>query len=181
MPGTNGAIGQYLVSRYALETYSGDPLRASRLPAIRPLATWQHTVMMPVAAGTEQRVPGTLTYRPMTALRPALTYDDFVHIVTFGMAADGKNVAEVHCFVTKKCIISIHRGDCPALATVCDRIGSHHSSEVAAPQVAVFYLIMDTLIDSFFPVLSDFDDAIDDLEGAILKNRPRSSWGRFST
>ena len=29
---------------------------------------------------------------------------------------------------------------------------------------------MDTLVDSFFPVLSDFDDSIDDLEGAILKN-----------
>jgi magnesium transporter len=104
-------------------------------------------------------------------------YDDFVHIVTFGMAADGKNVAEVHCFVTKKFIISIHRGDCPALATVCDRIGTHHSSDVAAPQVAIFYLIMDTLIDSFFPVLSDFDDAIDDLEGAILKNPTEEQLG----
>jgi magnesium transporter len=84
-------------------------------------------------------------------------YDDFVHIVTFGMAADRKNVAEVHCFVTKKFIISIHRGDCPALSTVFNRIGNHHSSEVAAPQVAILYLIMDTLLDSFFPVLSDLD------------------------
>ena len=57
-------------------------------------------------------------------------YDDFVHIVTFGMAADGKNVAEVHCFITEKFIISLHQGDCPALATVRDRIGNHHSSDV---------------------------------------------------
>ncbi len=42
-------------------------------------------------------------------------YDDFVHIVTFGMAGDGKNVAEVHCFLTDHCIISLHQGDCPAL------------------------------------------------------------------
>jgi magnesium transporter len=97
-------------------------------------------------------------------------YDDFVHIVTFGMAGDGKNVAEVHCFITATFIISIHRGDCPALATVRDRLGTHHSSESAAPQVVIFYLIMDTLVDSFFPVLSNVDDAIDDLEGAILKN-----------
>ena len=81
-------------------------------------------------------------------------YDDFVHIVTFGMAGDGKSVAEVHCFITEKFIISIHQGDCPALATVHDRIGSHHSSDASAPQVVIFYLIMDTLIDSFFPVLS---------------------------
>jgi magnesium transporter len=96
-------------------------------------------------------------------------YDDFVHVITFGVAADGQNVAEVHCFITEKFIISIHQGNCPALAAVRDRIGNHRSSDVAAPQVAVFYLIMDTLIDSFFPVLADFDDSIDDLESAILK------------
>ena len=104
-------------------------------------------------------------------------YDDFVHIITFGMAADGKNVAEVHCFITDKFIISLHQGDCPALATVCDRLGSHHSSNASAPQVIIFYLIMDTLIDSFFPVLSDFDDSIDDLEGAILKNPTEEQLG----
>ncbi|MFZ2057193.1 MAG: magnesium transporter CorA family protein [Acidimicrobiales bacterium] len=104
-------------------------------------------------------------------------YDDFVHIVTFGMAADGKSMAEVHCFITEKFIISLHQGDCPALATVHDRLGNHSSPEVAAPQVAVFYLIMDSLIDSFFPVLSDFDDSIDDLEGAILKNPTEQQLG----
>ena len=36
---------------------------------------------------------------------------------------------------------------------------------------------MDTLIDSFFPVLSDFDDAIDDLEGAILKTPTEEQLG----
>jgi magnesium transporter len=104
-------------------------------------------------------------------------YDDFVHIVTFGMAGDGQNVAEVHCFITEKFIISIHRGDCPALATVRDRISTHHAADTAAPQVVVFFLIMDTLIDSFFPVLSDFDDAIDNLESAILKDPTEEQLG----
>jgi magnesium transporter len=104
-------------------------------------------------------------------------YDDFVHIITFGMAGDAKNVAEVHCFITEKCIISLHQGDCPALSTVRDRINGHHSTDVAPPQIAIFYLIMDTLVDSFFPVLSDFDDSIDDLEGAILKNPTEGQLG----
>ncbi len=43
--------------------------------------------------------------------------------------------------------------------------------------MAVFYLIMDTLIDSFFPVLSDFDDAIDQLETAILKTPTEEQLG----
>jgi magnesium transporter len=83
----------------------------------------------------------------------------------------------VHCFITEKLIISLHQGDCPALATVRDRLGNHHSSDLAAPQIAVFYLIMDSLIDSFFPVLSDFDDSIDDLEGAILKQPTEQQLG----
>jgi magnesium transporter len=104
-------------------------------------------------------------------------YDDFVHVITFGIAGDGKSVAEVHCFITKKLIITIHQGNCPALASVRDRIVGHHASEVAAPQVAILYLIMDTLVDSFFPVLSDFDDSIDSLEGAILKNPTEEQLG----
>jgi len=104
-------------------------------------------------------------------------YDDFVHIITFGMAGDGKNVAEVHCFITDKFIVSLHQGDCPALDTVCGRIAGHHSARASAPQVIIFYLIMDTLVDSFFPVLSDFDDSIDNLEGAILKNPTEEQLG----
>jgi magnesium transporter len=104
-------------------------------------------------------------------------YADFVHVVTFGMAGDGRSVAEVHCFITEQCIISIHQGDCPALGMVRQRIASHHSTQVAPPQVGIFYLIMDTLIDSFFPVLSDFDDAIDELEDAILKNPTEEQLG----
>ncbi|MGO9160913.1 MAG: magnesium transporter CorA family protein [Streptosporangiaceae bacterium] len=71
----------------------------------------------------------------------------------------------------------MHQGNCPALATVRERIGSHHSSTVAAPQAVIFYLIMDTLVDSFFPVLSDFDDSIDNLESAILKNPTEEQLG----
>src|SRR5262249_27036184 len=70
-------------------------------------------------------------------------YGDFVHVITFGIAGDGKSVAEVHCFITGKVIISIHRGNCPALAAVHERIRNHHSAKVAAPQVVIFYLIMD--------------------------------------
>jgi magnesium transporter len=104
-------------------------------------------------------------------------YDDFVHVVTFGVAGDGKSVAEVHCFITATFIITLHQGNCPCLGTVCDRIAGHHSTGVAPPQVAIFYLIMDTLIDSFFPVLSDFDDSIDSLESAILKTPTEEQLG----
>ena len=104
-------------------------------------------------------------------------YNDFVHVITFGMAGDNKNVAEVHCFITTQYIITMHQGDCPALGTVRDRLTAHHFADNAPRQVVVFYLVMDTLVDSFFPVLADFDDAIDDLEGAILKTPTEEQLG----
>jgi magnesium transporter len=104
-------------------------------------------------------------------------YDGFVHIVTFGVGDDGKSMAEVHCFIAEKFIISLHRGNCPALATVHGRIKGHHAAKAAGPQAVIFYLIMDTLVDSFFPVLSEFDDAIDDLESEILKTPTEEQLG----
>jgi magnesium transporter len=104
-------------------------------------------------------------------------YDDFVQLITFGMAADGKDVTEVHIFITEKFGLSLHHGDCPALANVHEQMVHHHSSQITPPQVAVVYLMMDSLIDSFFPVLSDLDDQIDALEGAILKNPTEAQLG----
>jgi magnesium transporter len=104
-------------------------------------------------------------------------YDDFTQIITFGIAADGKDVTEVHLFITEKFGISLHHGDCPALANVHDQMLNHHSSRICPPQVAVMYLMMDSLIDSFFPVLSAFDDSIDALESAILKNPTEEQLG----
>jgi magnesium transporter len=106
-------------------------------------------------------------------------YDDFVNVVTFGMAGDGKNVAEIHCFITDRYLITIHQGNCPSLGAVRDRITAHHATDAAAPQIAIFYLIVDSLIDSFFPVLSAFDDAIDDLESNILKNPTEQQLGEL--
>jgi magnesium transporter len=104
-------------------------------------------------------------------------YGDFVHVTTFGVGADGKTLAEVHCFITDKFIVSLHQGDCPALGLVRDRLATHHAANVTAPQVAIFYLIMDGLVDSFFPVLADFDDSIDELEAAILKTPTEQQLG----
>ncbi len=106
-------------------------------------------------------------------------YSDFVNVITFGVGEDGSQVAEVHCFLTEQFIISIHRGACPALADVRARLATHHSADAAPPQLVVFYLIMDGLIDSFFPVLATLDDKIDDLESAILKTPTEEQLGQI--
>jgi magnesium transporter len=96
-------------------------------------------------------------------------YDDFMYLVAAGALADGSDTVEVHLFFNEKYIVSVHRGNCAAIEEARKRIGRHRASEVAAPQIVVVYLIVDSLTDSFFPVLSAFDDKIDTLEDDILK------------
>ena len=96
-------------------------------------------------------------------------YDDFVYLVTRGADPENKGLAEVHCFWTDTYVVTVRRGECPAIAAVRERIGRHKASEAASPQIVIVYLVIDALVESFFPVLSDFDDKIDDLEDDILK------------
>ncbi len=96
-------------------------------------------------------------------------YDNFVYLVGRGADPDHTGNAEVHCFWTDRYVVTVHRGPCPTLAHVRDRLELHPFAQVASPQVVIVYLVVGSLVDSFFPVLSKFDDRIDALEDDILK------------
>ncbi|MGH9091744.1 MAG: magnesium transporter CorA family protein [Acidimicrobiales bacterium] len=95
-------------------------------------------------------------------------YDDYWYLVAHGAGAAGRGTTEVHLFFSDRYVVSVHRGRCRALDAVRDRVGRHHATDVSAPQLALVYLMVDALTDSFFPVLSALDDRIDDLEDAVL-------------
>jgi magnesium transporter len=129
---------------------------------------------------------GTFHFHPLAVTaamkfgqRPRIdNFDDFTHVITFGMSGDGKTVAEIHCFITEKFVVTLHEGKCPALlAVVLQRVRDHRRDTQIPPQVGLLYLVLDSLIDSFFPVMSEMDDAIDDLESAILKNPTEEQLG----
>ncbi len=96
-------------------------------------------------------------------------YSDFIYLVARGADPERKGKAEVHCFWTDRYVVTVHRGDCPALTHVHERLERHPVSQVASPQIVIVYLVIGALVDSFFPYLSDFDDRIDTLEDDILK------------
>ncbi len=50
-----------------------------------------------------------------------------------------------------------------------------------ALQIVVVYLVVDALTDSFFPLLSSFDDRIDDLQTAILAQPTEAQLGQIFT
>jgi magnesium transporter len=95
-------------------------------------------------------------------------YDDFIYLVVHGAASDGTGTEEVHFVLAENFVITVHRGPCPAMDEVRKRIGHRRASDVNAPHIALVYMVIDKLVDSFFPMLDSFDSRIDELEDAIL-------------
>ena len=108
-------------------------------------------------------------------------YANFVFLVARGADPDNKGNAEVHCFWTDRYVVTVHRGDCTALTHCHERLDLHPVSQVASPQIVVVYLIIGSLVDTFFPFLSAFDDRIDALEDDILKAPTEAQLGELFT
>ena len=101
--------------------------------------------------------------------RPKLDdYDDYVLLVAYGAALDEDRLVEVHCFYSEKYLITVHRDDAPALAELRERYGKRRDPIQDPP--LLLYKIVDGLVDSFFPILAEFDDRIDELENQIFLN-----------
>jgi len=103
--------------------------------------------------------------------RPKLDrYEDQMLIVFYGAHAaealsdTAPRMIEVHLMVSGSWVVTVRRGACDALDELRRRIAADPSRD----EELVVYKICDTLTDSFFPVLEKIDDAIDELEDAIV-------------
>jgi magnesium transporter len=94
-------------------------------------------------------------------------YDDFVFLVVYGASADGDKLVEVHCFYSARFLVTVHRDDCPAFVEIRHRYQQRHE-EIDRPSL-LLYRIVDGLVGSFFPILADFDNRIDELEDQIFR------------
>jgi magnesium transporter len=93
-------------------------------------------------------------------------YDDFVFLVVYGAVPDDDRLVEVHCFYSERFLVTVHRDDCPAFAEIRRRYAKREQP-IEKPSL-LLYRIVDGLVDSFFPILADFDDEIDELENRIF-------------
>jgi magnesium transporter len=89
-------------------------------------------------------------------------YDDFVFLVVYGASPDEDGLVEVHCFYSERFLVTVHRDECPAFAEVRRRY--YRGTARLERGVTVLYRVIDALTDSFFPLLADFDDRIDEVE-----------------
>ena len=101
--------------------------------------------------------------------RPKLdNYGDYVFLVFYGARSDHPHdvLREVHLFISGKYVITIHRDPLPPL----DEQREQLDGQVLHSEQFLIYRVLDALTDSFFPVLADIDDEIDQLEDAVLTN-----------
>jgi len=94
-------------------------------------------------------------------------YDSLTYMVVHGASPDQVGTEEAHFIFADHFVVTVHHG-CAVMEEVRKRIGRRKSTELASPPIALIYLIIDQMVDSFFPMLDRFDNQIDDLEDAIL-------------
>ena len=103
--------------------------------------------------------------------RPKLDrYGDQMLIVFYGARTseagsdDEPELVEVHMMVSGSWVATVRRRHCDELDELHRRIAADPSRD----EELVVYKICDTLTDTFFPVLEEIDEAIDELEDAIV-------------
>jgi magnesium transporter len=102
-------------------------------------------------------------------------YEDFTQLVVYGAAgadsAEGISQVdpiEVHCYYAQNFLITVHQGDCPIFGELREKHARRLTRVEEGP--GILYLVVDALVDSFFPRMASFDEQIDVLETAIFSN-----------
>jgi magnesium transporter len=104
--------------------------------------------------------------------RPKLEpFGDVTYLVSYGARGMGEPLSEVHFFYSERYLITVRRDDCTALSQLRKQLSTPDGRLPVGTQptrLILLHRVMDSLIDSFFPVLSDFDDKIDALQEGIF-------------
>jgi len=94
-------------------------------------------------------------------------YDDAVSMVFFGANSVGQPMTEVHVFYAKNYLVTMRRDHCAAFEGMRQALARRHGG---AERLVILHHVLDSLVDSLFPMLSAFDDRIDALQEQIFSN-----------
>lgn len=101
--------------------------------------------------------------------RPKLDdFDDHMLLVFYGAAEDEERLpvpVEVHAYLSGDGIVTVRRSALDDL----DRLKATLAGTRESSEQHVIYRVLDAITDSFFPLLARFDDEIDDLEDAVVR------------
>jgi magnesium transporter len=98
--------------------------------------------------------------------RPKLDeYGDYVLLVFYGMQHSEEPLpVEVHCYISGECLVTVRRTACDYLDDVKKRLATHGGDV----EEYIVYRVLDSLTDSFFPVVQRIDDKIEAMEDEAL-------------
>jgi magnesium transporter len=116
--------------------------------------------------------------------RPKLEeYKDHLFLVTQGFSSEGSSVRtlqlhELHAFLGKNYLVTVHSDPLPALEQVWTRV-----STTPAPLERgvdfVYYLIADRVVDENFPILDRLADELEELEDRVLGRAEKADLARI--
>jgi magnesium transporter len=108
-------------------------------------------------------------------------FDGFTYLVLHGALPSPATAVtcEVHVFFSAKHVVTVHHSDEGIFDGVRQRAARHRAAAGSSPAVSILYLIVDELVDTYFPVLAQLDDRIDALEDAILKQPTEAQLGEL--
>jgi magnesium transporter len=98
-------------------------------------------------------------------------FGDVVYQVSYGVAADGTTFSEIHFFIAENYLVTVSKNACPAIDQVRDRLdkpGGQLPGGDRPTRLILLHHLLDGMIDSFFPKLSELDDQIDGLQERIF-------------
>jgi len=95
-------------------------------------------------------------------------YGSFVFLVVYGAAPppDVDRLVELHCFYSESYLVTVRREHAPS----CEELRKRYTRQPGQLErpIVVVYRLLDSLSDSFFPALEDYDERIDAIEDAIF-------------
>ena len=106
--------------------------------------------------------------------------DHLFLILNPGVLADGECAfRELDVFVGKGFVVTVHPGDEPAVREAERRLGRAFDHAITPGHV--LYVLLDTVVDGYFPVLDELGDEIDELEDLVLERPDQSALNRLFT
>jgi len=103
--------------------------------------------------------------------RPKLEdFGDYMFLVYYGArdpdGTTGVSLEEVHAFISGGYLVTVHDGDCGALDEVRKRLDAVPPSS----EQFVVYRVLDALTDTFFPLLENLEERLEDLDEQIFSH-----------
>ena len=99
-------------------------------------------------------------------------YEDHYFLVMYaplGLPRPELRTTEVDLFVGKNYIVSLHNGAVPAMSDALKRWGKAHP-DLRDRAGFLAHIVVDAIIDSYFPVVDDIDDRLDTLDIRLFRN-----------